>query len=101
MKDDSFVKFVEDQLSGVPEVRSRRMFGGWGLYSEDRFFGIVSDEVLYFKTNEVTRQKYVALDSTCFRPSEEQVLKNYYEVPADVLENPEQLSEWAIEAANI
>lgn len=101
MKDDSFVQFVEDQLSGLSNVRSRRMFGGWGLYAGDKFFGIISDGVLYLKTNEESRGKYKALGSECFKPSEKQTLKNYYEVPADVLDDAETLSEWAREAVEL
>jgi TfoX/Sxy family transcriptional regulator of competence genes len=30
-----------------------------------------------------------------FKPTEQQTLKRYYEVPADVLEDAERLVEWA------
>ena len=101
MKDASFVKYVEDQLFALPNIISKRMFSGWGLYSDGRFFGIVSNGALYFKTNEKTRLKYMDHGSGCFRPSQKQVLKNYYEVPSEVLENSEKLSEWAMEAAEL
>lgn len=34
-----------------------------------------------------------------FAPSETQVLKNYFEVPGEVLEDAEELTAWAREAA--
>jgi DNA transformation protein len=34
-----------------------------------------------------------------FSPSAKQTLKNYYEVPAEILEDEEQLAEWARKAA--
>jgi DNA transformation protein len=101
MRDESFKNFVLDQLSELPNLRARGMFGGFGLYSGNVFFGIISDDVLYFKTNEVTCKQYREAESDCFRPSEKQVLKNYYEVPADVLEECEILLEWAREAIGI
>ena len=39
-KDESFKDFVLDQLQGLEEVEARRMFGGYGLYRDETFFGI-------------------------------------------------------------
>lgn len=101
MQDESFKDFVVDQLSELPGLRAGRMFSGFGIYAGDVFFGIVSDNVLYFKTNKETRKRYVEAGSDCFRPSEKQVLKNYYEVPADILEDRGALLEWAHEAVTV
>jgi DNA transformation protein len=101
MKDDSFKDFVLDQLADVHDVVARKMFGGFGLYSDGNFFGIISDGVLYFKTDETTKGKYIDAGMNCFRPSEEQVLKNYYQVPDNVLEDREILAQWASEAISL
>ena len=34
-----------------------------------------------------------------FRPSDKQTLKNYYEVPPDILEDGDELVRWAEQAA--
>ena len=101
MKDDSFVTFILDQLEELGDVRSNKMFGGWGLYCGEDFFGIVSDDHLYFKTDETTRQRYIDLDMKPFAPSKKQVLKNYYEVPPDVMEDREQLVTFAEESCEV
>ena len=75
------------------------MFGGHGIYLEDAFFGILHRERLYFKTREGTRDKYVDHGMGPFRPNERQTLKNYYEVPVDILEDRDAVVEWALEAA--
>jgi len=98
MTDDSFKDFVLDQLSGVGDVTVRKMFGGFGIYSGGTFFAIISDGVLYFKTNEKTRKRYLDAGTDCFHASEKQILKNYYEVPADILEDPRGLCAWAEES---
>ncbi len=98
MADDSFTDFVLDQLRGLSNIRLRSMFGGYGMYSDDLFFGIVYEGRLYFKTDENTRSGYVEAGMKPFRPSEKQTLKNYYEVPPDVLEDDEMLKEWARES---
>lgn len=101
MKDESFLNFVCDQMSDVKNIRSRKMFGGWGIYSGEKFFAIVSDNTLFFKTNKETSQKYIDFGMGPFAPSKDQILKNYYEVPADILENREELLIWAEESSNI
>ncbi len=71
------------------------MFGGYGLYRRGVFFGIIFRGRLYFKTDDATRPQYLDRGMKPFRPSATQTLKNYYEVPADMFEESEQLAEWA------
>ena len=99
MLTDSFLDFVLEQLAALDGLRSKRMFGGDGLYSGENFFGIVYDGRLYFKTHPNTLSDYQKHDAAVFAPSKKQVLKNYREVPVDVLEESEQLLLWAKKAA--
>ena len=95
MKQDSFKEFVLDQLQGIGAVDCRAMFGGFGLYHRDLFFGILHKGRLYFKTNDQTRPDYEEYGMKSFRPSDKQTLKNYYEVPPDILEDGDELIHWA------
>ena len=99
-KDSSFQQFVLDQLRDMRGVTCRAMFGGFGLYQEGVFFGIIHKSRLYFKTNERTKQRYVQEGMKPFRPNRSQTLKNYYEVPADTIDDPDHLVAWAQEAAD-
>jgi DNA transformation protein len=101
MRNNSFKDFVLEQLQGLEDVRCVPMFGGFGLYLGERFFGIIGEGKLYFKTNEKTREQYIEYGSGPFIASEKQILKNYYEVPIDVLENPDILKEWILESTKI
>lgn len=98
---DSFVEYILDQLHNLPGVRARRMFGAHGLYLGTTFFGIADEGRLYFKTTGATRPKYEGRGMGPFRPTEKQTLKRYYEVPADVIEDADELAEWAREAARL
>jgi len=71
------------------------MFGGHGLYRGEAFFGIVYDDGLYFKTDAVSATSYVDKGMRSFQPNERQRLRNYYEVPPDVVDDREQLVLWA------
>ncbi len=94
-KHDEFKNFVLDQLSGLPDLTPRAMFGGYGLYQHETFFGIIHTGRLYFKTTGQTRSDYLASGMKPFRPNPKQTLKNYYEVPVDTMENTDQLIIWA------
>lgn len=61
--------------------------------------GHVSDRGRYFKTDEATRQAYRDRGMGPFAPGGNQVLKSYYEVPGEIVEDDEQLAEGAREAA--
>ncbi len=95
MADASFRDFVLDQLAGLRGLDCRAMFGGYGLYADERFFGIVHRGALYFRTDEQSRPDYLRRGMRPFVPGPRQSLKAYYEVPAEILEDPESLLDWA------
>ncbi|HEU4402334.1 MAG TPA: TfoX/Sxy family protein [Candidatus Polarisedimenticolia bacterium] len=99
MRDASFREFVLDQLADLTPLACRAMFGGHGLYWGDRFFGIIFRGRLYFRTDETTRAAFVERGMSPFRPRPRQTLHPYYEVPVEVIEDPEALVEWARRAA--
>ena len=102
MKKDSFREFVLDQLSELGEVECRIMFGGYGLYYGGglgrAFFGIIYKGRLYFKIDPGTLPAYIEMGMKPFRPNAKMTLKTYFEVPADIIEDPDQLTEWASKA---
>lgn len=98
MSTDSFRDFVLEQLASLDDLRCKRMFGGHGLYCGEQFFGIVFDGRLYFKTHPDTLAEYLEHHAAVFTPSEKQILKNYREVPVDILEDSQRLLLWARKA---
>ncbi len=97
---DSFKDYVLDQLADLHGVTCRAMFGGYGLYRRGIFFGIIHKGRLYFKVTETTVGCYKAQGMKPFRPNAKQTLKSFYEVPVDISEDPEYLTEWATKAAS-
>jgi DNA transformation protein and related proteins len=92
-----YLEYVLEQLAGLCGVRTIRMFGGIGLYQDERFFGIItSADTLYFKVNDANRGDYEARGMSPFRPpSNRQISMSYYEVPADTLEDSDECVAWA------
>ena len=101
MADESFTQFVREQLAGLAGVEFRRMFGGQGIYRNEVFFGILYQGRLYFKTDAHTRPDYTVAGSEPFQPNVKQRLPAYYEVPAPVLENQDELRGWAERASTL
>jgi DNA transformation protein len=96
---DGFKDFVLDQLHDLREVTCRAMFGGHGLYQGPTFFGIIHKGRLYFKVSPETVDHYKAHGMKPFRPNPKQTLKSFYEVPVEILEDAEQLADWAERSA--
>ena len=94
-RSDGFKDFVLDQLSDLRGVTARAMFGGYGLYHGTTFFGILHKGRLYFKVTGTTISRYKEHGMKPFRPNAKQTLKSFYEVPVDVIEDAETLTQWA------
>jgi len=95
---DEFIDYVIDQLSTWGDVSARKMFGGAGLYCDGVMFGLIADDVAYLKVDDSNRKDFVKAGSSPFNPYPDKVktaVMSYYEIPADVVENPDQLAEWA------
>ena len=88
--------FIVDQLSALGELDARAMFGGAGFYCAGDFFGILFKDRLYFRVSDETVGEYQKRGMKPFAPFKNRGgSKRYYEVPAAVLESPEELVRWA------
>jgi len=98
-----FHSYVLEQLALLRGVSSRRMFGGVGLYAEGLFFGLIDDDVLYLKADDSNRSDYTSRGMDAFRPFKDKPLYSmtYYQVPAEVLEEPEELALWARKSCEV
>ena len=85
-----YLNFVIERLSPIGDIRSRAMFGGYGIFREGLMFALISEDTLYFKVNESNRDMYKRAQSKPFPHG-----ISYWEVPTDVLEENTKLHEWA------
>lgn len=93
---DEFADFVIGQLSAWGDVSVRRMFGGAGLYCEGTMFGLIADDVAYLKADDSNHDDFLQAGSSAFQPyPDKKATMSYYEIPADVLENRDELAIWA------
>lgn len=99
----SYRAFVLDQLGRVaPGIRARSMFGGVGIYSGDLFFALIGDDTVYLKVDDGNRPDFAAEGMGPFMPfGPGGEVMQYYELPADVLEEPARLKPWVEKAIDV
>lgn len=94
--------WVVEQLKDAGAITGKSMFGGYGIYLDGAIFALIADDILYFKVDDSNRPDFEAAGMGPFRPFKDgSEVMQYYEVPADVLENRELLHEWARRAGEV
>lgn len=96
-----YLDYVLDQLSCIGPIDHKRMFGGVGFYFDGLFFALIDDDAVYFKVDDETRPRYQAARTKPFQPGGEGPSPGYYSVPVDVLENLDELKDWATQAVEV
>ncbi|MFW2440309.1 MAG: TfoX/Sxy family protein [Arenicellales bacterium] len=91
-----YQNYVTGQLATVGYIVSKKMFGGVGLYADGIFFALLADDVLYMKVDDTNRQEFKQAGMDAFRPYPDKARSmQYFEVPVEVLEDAEELYNWA------
>ena len=92
-----FTDYVLGQLSSVGLIQTSKMFGGVLLKVDNKQLGVIIMETLYFKVKEPELQKrFKEMDSEQFEytrkdKAEPVVIKNWWSVPEESLENGEEI----------
>ena len=91
-----FANHVCDMLSPLGPVTAKGMFGGFGIYLDGLMFGLIADEVLYFKADSQSKAPYETAGMAPFKPWEHKPMTMpYWEVPAEVLDEVDDFRAWA------
>lgn len=91
-----YLEYLQEQLDWLPGLWVKRMFGGVGIYSDELFFAIADDGMLYLKGDELSDPVYRkgAAEQFSYQAKGKTVHLNYWSVPAEVLEEPDALRYW-------
>ena len=91
---------IIDLLSPWGTVTARRMFGGYGIYHRGLMFGLISDGTFYLKVDDSNRSDYQATNSEPFtyETKTKRVSLSHWQAPAEIMEDEEELCEWAKKA---
>jgi DNA transformation protein len=97
----AIVDALEFRLGPWGPIQVKRLFGGYALYRNGTIFGLVFRDRVYFKTDDDNRADYVAAGMPPFeytRSTGRTISMRYYEVPGAVLDDLDELPEWADKA---
>lgn len=90
-------------FSGVHTLRSRRMFGGAGIYSGGQMFALLSsDGALFLKADDESKSAFKEAGSAPFYYTaagrDRPVAMNYWRLPDNAFDDSELAMEWAHKA---
>jgi DNA transformation protein and related proteins len=93
----AFLAHCTELLSPAGSVRSRRMFGGHGIYVDEIFVAIVAGDQLYLKVDAQTRGSFEAAGCTPFvyDTARQAVALGYFSAPEEAMESPPAMQPWA------
>jgi DNA transformation protein and related proteins len=92
-----FVDHCLELLSALGRTRSKRMFGGWGLYVDELFIALIAQERLYLKANANTQAQFVAAggEAFVFHNKDQAISTHYFTVPAEAMDSAALMLPWA------
>ncbi len=102
---DDFTALCVELLSPLGPVRTRRMFGGQGVYLDGLFVAIIDEGQCFLKSDATTRERFVAAGCVpfCFTGKDgERMETSYFRPPEEAMESPALMLPWgrlALEAA--
>ncbi len=91
-----FTAEMVEALTPVGDVRSRPMFGGYGIFENGTMFVLIDrNGTLYFRADSTTKSRYEAAGSEQHNPMP------YFEVPQAVADDYSTFIDWAKEASEV
>lgn len=97
MSTDDFIEYLtSDLLRDVPQLTTRSMFGGHGVYSRGAIIGIVIDGVIYLKADDVFAKELEADGCERFtytRKDGRSAAMKYWTMPDEAMHDPAAAAE--------
>jgi DNA transformation protein len=94
---DEFIDYVMELLGPFGTVRTRAMFGGYGVYLDGLMFAIVSEDTLYLKADEMNRVEFehAGCERFGYARKGSRTTLNFFRAPDDAMDSPGQMLPWA------
>ena len=87
---------TQDLFAALGKVRTRRMFGGLGIYAGETMFAIAVGGEIFLKADAETARRFEAAGSRIFtyRRDGRTATMNYWRLPDDGLDDPDRAAAW-------
>ena len=103
VKNSPLLEYLLDQLGSLGGIASRVMFGGHAVFMRGLMVGFVDNETLYLKADDTNRpafEKEGMKPFTYATKRGKRIALGYWEAPPAVIEEPEELQRWVLDAAS-
>jgi DNA transformation protein len=92
---EEFKNFVLDQLQGIDEYESKRMFGGLALLHQGSAFAKIKHDKVWLKVDESNLADFKEQGMKQYTYGKDNSRKlNFYETPIEVIEDRDKLKDW-------
>lgn len=98
---DSFAEFVREQLAPLGHVTMRRMFGKTGVFCDGLMLGMVRDDTLYFRVDDLNRDVFKEAQSSPplnYDKKGATIDLAFWRAPERLYDEPDEFLVWAREA---
>lgn len=94
-----YLEHLAELLEPLGAVRTKRMFGGAGVFLDGTMFGLIFEDVLYLKADGENRGDFEDRGLRPFtytkKSRKEPVQLSYFEAPEELLDDTDGLCDWA------
>jgi DNA transformation protein and related proteins len=90
--------FLEELFAPLGGVNIRRMFGGLGVFRDGLMFGLIANDILYLKADDLSRAPFEAEGSKPWvyqGRHRANVSTSYWRVPERLFDEAEEFADWA------
>ena len=101
---DGFAEFLREQLPPVGHVTMRRMFGKTGVFCSGLMFGMVTNDMLYFRVdgdNRATFKEAESVPPLNYEKGGRTIDFCFWRAPDRLLDEPDELVTWARVALDV
>ena len=92
--------YVEEQLAFLGRISTKSIFGGIGIFVDERLLGIVMDDKVYLHTDASNLRAYQDRGMPQFKPYPNafDLTTDHHQVPAEIVDDPVLLKQWGEQA---
>ena len=92
---EEFKNFVLDQLQGIDEFETKRMFGGLALLLQGSAFAKIKHDKVWLKVDESNLEDFKEQGMKQYTYGKDNSRKlNFYETPIEIIEDRDKLKDW-------
>jgi DNA transformation protein and related proteins len=95
---EGFAEFLRDALAPLGHATMRRMFGKTGVFCDGFMLGMVSDNTLYFRVDDLNRAAFKeaeAFPPLHYKKKGSTIDLAFWRAPERLFDEPDELVEWA------